>query len=469
MQSTNLPQASTDIDRLKADLDEFGYAVVANALSDVQTETIRARLVEQAFLERERGLETADHVYDVKPTAEQNKPNQWVYGLINKGDEFRISLDQPLVRALIAHVLGNEYILSDLTAHITHPGNADMSLHTDQWWMPPLMTPGDPNYVRVGDLSRDYSDTQGIPEPADHPILPPFQANVIWMLCDFTLENGATRFVPRSHLSGCQPDPEIDYESVRVTGVEGTAIVWDARIWHAAGANTSSAPRYALVTPCKGPQLRQRVNFPYATKAKVLDRLSAAEKKLLGFESWHGVGNTDDPRSTVMRPAEATLGPLYENAPSTLEAFWHQACMATGIDTQASHSPRRFGDPKLAGEDVVDGLVAAVKQGKKRGTAPPLLSLQQGNLPIPEPGEYWVVVDSREQPTCVVVVEKVEHRRFDEVDAEWAAREGEADGSFEYWHWMHRWYYGTVYRHWNEPWSDDIPVVLIYFDLVYSQ
>ena len=116
----------------------------------------------------------------------------------------------------------------------------------------------------------------------------------------------------------------------------------------------------------------------------------------------------------------------------------------------------------------MDGLVAAVKQGKKRGTAPSRLSLEKTAQKIPMPGEYWVVLNARSEPSCVVKVTKVEHRRFDEVDAEWAAREGEADGSFEYWYWMHRWYYGTVYRHWGLQWSEDIPVVLIYFDLVFT-
>ena len=122
MQATHLPRASTDLDRLKADVDEFGYAVVAGALSLEQTRQIRNRLMEQASLERQRGLEIADHVYDVKQTADGEGPNQWVYGLVNKGDEFRMVLDKPLVRSLVAHLLGVNYILSDLTAHITHPG-----------------------------------------------------------------------------------------------------------------------------------------------------------------------------------------------------------------------------------------------------------------------------------------------------------------------------------------------------------
>ena len=64
MQTVDLPQASSDLDRLKADLDEFGYAVVAGALSLEQTRQIRGRLSEQASLERKLGFEIADHVYD---------------------------------------------------------------------------------------------------------------------------------------------------------------------------------------------------------------------------------------------------------------------------------------------------------------------------------------------------------------------------------------------------------------------
>ena len=309
----NLPQARTHLAQLKADLDEFGNAVVGGALNAEQTRQIRERLAEQARLERERGLEIADHVYDLKQSTAKRPPSQWVYGLINKGEVFRFTLVQPLVQSLVAHVLGREYLLSDLTAHITHPGNAQMSLHTDQWWMPPTMQPGDSDYVRCGDLSRDYRRSNAGPTPSAYPILPPFQVNVIWMLCNFSEHNGATRFVPGSHLSGHQPDPRMVYEAVSVPGKEGTAIVWDGRVWHGAGANSSSEPRYALVTPYKGPQLRQRVNFPYGTKREVLSGLCAQEKHLLGFQSWYGVGNTDDPRSEVMRAGEEATGALYDN------------------------------------------------------------------------------------------------------------------------------------------------------------
>lgn len=215
MDLKNLPRATNQLTRLKADLDEFGYAVVANALESEQVRQIKDRLSEQARLERERGLEVADHVYDIRRTADRFAPNQWVYGLINKGDEFRIALAQPLIHSLLAHVLGKEYILSDLTAHITHPGNAEMSLHTDQWWMPPVMQLGNAEYVRCGDLSRDYRGARGRPSPSTHPIFPPFQVNVIWMLCDFSVNNGATRFVPGSHLSGHQPDPQMVYDGSR--------------------------------------------------------------------------------------------------------------------------------------------------------------------------------------------------------------------------------------------------------------
>ena len=51
-----------------------------------------------------------------------------------------------------------------------------MTLHTDQWWMPPPMIRVRQTNVRCGDLSRDYAGTQGTPEPSTHPILPPFSS-----------------------------------------------------------------------------------------------------------------------------------------------------------------------------------------------------------------------------------------------------------------------------------------------------
>ena len=218
-----LPQPTTDLDQLKADLDEHGYCIVADALSPNEVTALRTRITEQAAAERARALD-----YHYQAEAEGDDVNQWVYQLINKGEEFQNLALHPTARALATHILGAEHILSSLDAHITHPGNKTMPLHADQWWMPQPVAPGTP-HGRQGDMTRETGPF-GEPTRATVPINPPLVANMMWMANDFTVANGATRIVPGSHLSGCLPDPErTDYGEIPIEAPAGSVLVWEGR------------------------------------------------------------------------------------------------------------------------------------------------------------------------------------------------------------------------------------------------
>jgi ectoine hydroxylase-related dioxygenase (phytanoyl-CoA dioxygenase family) len=74
-------------------------------------------------------------------------------------------------------------------------------------------------------------------------------ANSVWMLDDFTPENGATRIVPGSHRWGYAPPPgmyEAHPQQQLVTGKAGTVVVMNAHMWHGGTANRTAAPRRAM-------------------------------------------------------------------------------------------------------------------------------------------------------------------------------------------------------------------------------
>ena len=122
-------------------------------------------------------------------------------------------------------------------------------------------------------------------------ITPPGACTAMWMLSDFTLDNGATRVVPRSHLSGEQPDPKRDYaqQAVPVTGPAGSAFLWDARTWHGMSANTGNSERIAIVSTFCAAMFRQQINFTLGTRAQVLEGASPEMLTRLGFKIWGGV------------------------------------------------------------------------------------------------------------------------------------------------------------------------------------
>ena len=78
----------------------------------------------------------------------------------------------------------------------------------------------------------------------------PWLLNTMWMLTDFTRENGATGVVPMSHLSGrCTPFPGMTAEHplVRpITGTAGSVFMWYGGTFHTARPNLSDQVRVGL-------------------------------------------------------------------------------------------------------------------------------------------------------------------------------------------------------------------------------
>ena len=300
----DLPQPTTDLSLAKAYLDEFGYCLLANALSPKQVKALRTRLVEQAAAEKEQGLAFEDGGKE-----KGSGVNQRVWMLINKGEIFHEPLLHKDVHELIRHVLGEQYLLSCYTANIAKPGGVAMNLHTDQWWMPPP-TRRDHSPLPVGSITREHRDVDDAGPPSMIP--PAVVVNVMWMLVDFTAENGGTRLVPRSHLTGRYPDKELDkdVEPIAAEGPAGAAMVFDGRMWHGTGANVSDGPRLGVLSTFCGPQFRTQENLTVGTSKEVLENAPPELLALLGFKVWNAYGRVENPAVDFISPDETSLGEL---------------------------------------------------------------------------------------------------------------------------------------------------------------
>jgi ectoine hydroxylase-related dioxygenase (phytanoyl-CoA dioxygenase family) len=77
----------------------------------------------------------------------------------------------------------------------------------------------------------------------------PFHAaTAIWLLDDFTPDNGATRLVPRSHKRGAVPKPYADPERHHpeekvVVARAGSVLVFNGHLWHSGTRNRTKSPR----------------------------------------------------------------------------------------------------------------------------------------------------------------------------------------------------------------------------------
>jgi len=71
---------------------------------------------------------------------------------------------------------------------------------------------------------------------------------VIYALDDFTIENGATMYIPESYKAHKFPNNEIVYQSIRyITVKKGEIIFYRGDIWHSQGINLTENPRVAIL------------------------------------------------------------------------------------------------------------------------------------------------------------------------------------------------------------------------------
>ena len=84
-----------------------------------------------------------------------------------------------------------------------------------------------------------------------------------------------------------------------------------------------------------------------------------------------------------------------------------------------------------------DHLAALVLAGTKTATASLHLWYEQDAQPLPQPGQYSVILDSEEKAVCVIRTENVSVVPYAQVDESHAWKEGEGDRSLAYWRSAH--------------------------------
>ena len=293
---------TTDLDKARHDLDVVGYCIVEDVAPSDLVSRVRERVLEQASAERDAGQAFV-----------QDGNTQWVANVLNKGEVFlelltcsATSLD------LCRHVLGDGFILSCSNAPIAGPATGRMKMHSDQYWTPTIQE--EPlAYSRLGENGLDRAEVGHSAVRRDD-LFPPCMVTLVWAITDFTADNGATVFVPGSHMSGLQPDYRHNYtDAVPAEMPAGSIVLWDGRTWHATGANrTQNQYRIGVTNNIVAPMIRPLVNYPYSLRAEVVARLDERQKQLLGFTTWTAYGNEGVPMQDLeyFRPAADQPGAM---------------------------------------------------------------------------------------------------------------------------------------------------------------
>jgi ectoine hydroxylase-related dioxygenase (phytanoyl-CoA dioxygenase family) len=198
-------------DEERQHLDQEGFLVLEDFADAALVSALRSRIAELfAQLGARAGAE-----FKQEPGTDR------LANLVDYDELFRSVIAEPKLLACVDLVLGSRFKLSSLNARSARPhSNCRQPLHCD---------------------------TGELPDSSGNRV-----CNIIWMLDDFTRENGSTRYLPGSHRWGKLPqevlaDPKAPHPDEKlIIGRAGTIVVMNAHLWHGGTANQTDRPRLAL-------------------------------------------------------------------------------------------------------------------------------------------------------------------------------------------------------------------------------
>jgi uncharacterized protein YhfF len=114
-----------------------------------------------------------------------------------------------------------------------------------------------------------------------------------------------------------------------------------------------------------------------------------------------------------------------------------------------------------------DELVELVLAGRKRATAGALWSYEAEGEELPQPGDFSVITDWSGTARAVIRTTAAEVVAFDKVTEEFAATEGEGDGSLAFWRDAHWAAFSRELEGMGRSPSADMPVVCERFEVVF--
>jgi Phytanoyl-CoA dioxygenase (PhyH) len=178
-----------------------------------------------------------------------------VRDFINRGPEFDTLYLHPPVLKACCHMLGEPFKLSTMHARTLRSRSPAQDLHVD--------------YERDG---RGWT-----------------MVGFIFMIDEFRNDNGATRFVPGSHLGSDIPqafvlgqDGKADYRGqVLACGPAGSMLLFNGSVWHGHAANHCDEPRRSIQGAYIRRDAESRENLLARMQPETLSRISPLAKYVL--------------------------------------------------------------------------------------------------------------------------------------------------------------------------------------------
>lgn len=224
-----------------------GYVMLPDLISSQEAASARKLILELAEQEKK-----------AQKLIIQGKKER-LYGLIYKSELFAQMVQNKTLLGIIDSIIGEDAILGGFSAHILHPGAKSMGIHVDYpYW------------------------AMSSPFPKD-PIL---ELQVIWLMEDFTANNGAPFFAPGSQNLATQPN-KLQFEKIaeKITGRAGSAIISHGLCWHDTSDNNSDRPRVSVLGNYTPQYVHPLENHQFDRQIAAIENSSPRLQKLLRHTS----------------------------------------------------------------------------------------------------------------------------------------------------------------------------------------
>ncbi len=198
-------------------------------------EPLRRQFIEQGYCYLD-GVIPPDELGRIRAGVERDvwahnhleKPTGYVPGFLRHNQDVAPYLAAAPMTQFVESFFGPHFRVSMLTGIVNGSGIPRGPLHSD--W------------------PYNQNSAAHIPAPYPDAVL---HMVTMWMLSDFTSENGGTIIVPGSHRQPCHPLKAAQAEpypgETQLVGKAGTVAAFDARLWHAVAPNRTQSDRVAVL------------------------------------------------------------------------------------------------------------------------------------------------------------------------------------------------------------------------------
>lgn len=114
----------------------------------------------------------------------------------------------------------------------------------------------------------------------------PVMLNCLVMVDDFSVENGGTYLLPKSHLEERKPtNEEFFANAIQAVGRAGDILVFNSNMWHASAPNKTQTGRKAIPFTISRSFMKQLLDYPRAIGYDRMESFTEEMQQLLGYHS----------------------------------------------------------------------------------------------------------------------------------------------------------------------------------------